>query len=110
MATVKQIRSKRGSKGGAKPASSSVLIRPRITEKATEKALNQHVYVFEVEKNATKSSVRDAIVYFYKVKPIKINIARTPAKTVMVRGKYGTQKAIKKAYVYLKKGDSIEFV
>jgi large subunit ribosomal protein L23 len=110
MATVKQIRSKRGVRAKAKPASPSVLLRPRITEKATAKALNDHVYVFEVEQSATKHTIREAIMHFYKVKPVKIHVARTPAKTVLVRGKYGTRNAVKKAYVYLKKGDSIEFV
>lgn len=89
----------------------SALIRPRITEKATDQA-ERGVYVFEVSPRATKENIAQAIKYFYKVTPRKINIVKTPRKKVSskVRGKYGMKPAIKKAYVYMKKGDRIEIV
>jgi DNA gyrase/topoisomerase IV subunit A len=39
-----------------------------------------------------------------------VRIINLPAKKVFVRGKKGVQSSIKKALVYLKKGDKIEFV
>lgn len=83
------------------------LKRPRITEKATYSA-ERGAYIFEIVQDATKITVAKAIEATYKVKPIKVNIVRTPAKKVFVRGKVGSKQAIKKAIVFLKKGDTID--
>lgn len=88
---------------------SNVLIRPRITEKATDQSLNK-IYIFEILADANKAQVAKAVNFVYKVKPISVRIAKTPAKTVFVRGKSGYKSGIKKAYVQLKKGDKIDFV
>lgn len=85
----------------------NVLLRPRITEKANT-AVEKEVYAFEISDKANKKEVGEAIKAFYRVTPIKINIVRNPAKAVFVRGKKGTKSGVKKAYVYLKKGDKIE--
>lgn len=86
-----------------------VIVRPRITEKATMTA-EQGVYVFEVTPAATKQTIMKAIEEVYKVKPVGVNIVNLPSKKVFTRGKHGSTKAIKKAYVHLKEGDKIEFV
>jgi large subunit ribosomal protein L23 len=83
------------------------LLRPRITEKATFLS-EKNVYAFEISDKATKKSVAEAVRAFYKVVPIKINIVRNPAKKVFIRGKRGVKSGVKKAYIYLKKGDKIE--
>jgi large subunit ribosomal protein L23 len=87
--------------------STGVIKRPRITEKATMGA-EKGAYIFEVVQDATKPSIAKAIEQLYKVVPIKVNIVRTPAKKVFVRGKVGTKQAVKKAIVFLKKGDKID--
>jgi large subunit ribosomal protein L23 len=91
-------------------SSAHILLRPRVTEKASESAMNKNVYVFDVAKSTTKEDVRKAIVEFYKVSPLKIAMVKVPSKQVFVRGKYGTRGSGKKTYVYLKKGDKIEIV
>ncbi|MFH0755619.1 MAG: 50S ribosomal protein L23 [bacterium] len=88
----------------------SVIKKPKITEKAGIKSDTQNVYTFEVIKNATKKTISEAIELIYKIKPIKINIVNLPAKKITSRGKRGTQSAIKKALVFLKKGDKIAFI
>ncbi len=85
-----------------------VIIRPRITEKAGIAAQENNVYAFEVSKTSTKDSISKAIKNLYKVTPLKIRVINLPAKKVFVRGRKGTQSAIKKALVFLKKGDKIE--
>ncbi len=87
--------------------SNQVIKKPRITEKATL-LTDKNQYVFVVESDATKASVAKAIEQLYKVKPVSVNMVRIPAKKVIVRGRQGTKSAIKKAYVFLKKGDKIE--
>jgi large subunit ribosomal protein L23 len=87
-----------------------VIKKPRITEKAGIKAESQNVYTFEVTKNATKKSVQNSVEQIYKIKPVKINIVNLPEKKVTSRGKMGRKQSIKKAVVYLKKGDKIAFI
>ena len=93
-----------------KSRTETVIIRPRITEKASFKSESENVHVFEVTKKANKKSVAQAIHEMYKVTPVRVNIVNTPKKSVFVRGKRGTKSGIKKAYVYLKKEDKIEVI
>ena len=88
----------------------AVIKNPRITEKSGIKAESQNVYTFEVVNSATKTSVKNAVKEIYKVTPIKINIVNLPEKKVTSRGKMGRKQSIKKAVVYLKKGDKIAFI
>jgi large subunit ribosomal protein L23 len=86
---------------------SDIILRPRITEKSGIMSEALNVYTFEVSKNATKQTVAKAIKALYKVTPEKVRVVNLPAKNIVVRGKKGTQSAVKKALVYLKKGDKI---
>lgn len=90
-----------------------VLRKPRITEKSAISA-EKKVYVFEVDSRATKKDVSQAIVESYKVTPKKINIAKVPSKKVTRRKRTGATSGYKagkkKAYIFLDKKDSIEFV
>jgi large subunit ribosomal protein L23 len=86
---------------------SDVILRPRITEKSGIMSEVLNAYTFEVSKNATKHTVAKAVKALYKVTPEKVRVVNLPAREVLVRGKKGTQSAIKKAIVYLKKGDKI---
>jgi large subunit ribosomal protein L23 len=86
-----------------------VIVRPRITEKAAMSA-EKGVYSFEVTPRATKITIAAAVKEIYKVTPVKVNIVNLPVKKVFAKGKRGTVKAVRKAYVYLNEGDKIEFV
>jgi large subunit ribosomal protein L23 len=110
---------KKVSKKSAKPNNafkkdiSYVVKNPRITEKAAVLAELANAYTFDIHPEATKSDVAEVIEKTYKVVPIKIAIAKIPSKKVQVRGqrgKHGVKSGGKKAIVYLKKGDKIEFV
>jgi large subunit ribosomal protein L23 len=87
----------------------NVVRKPRITEKATEVS-ERNIYTFEVASNATKPEITQAIEFFFNVKPVAVHTVRIPAKKVTRRGRVGKTAARKKAYVELKKGDSIELV
>ncbi len=86
-----------------------IILRPRITEKSGVMNESLNVYTFEVVKLATKDSVAKAIKAAYKVTPEKVRIINLPAKSVTVKGRKGMHSAVKKALVFLKKGDKIEF-
>lgn len=85
-----------------------VLKSPRITEKATmHQAIS--VYTFDVAERATKRDVIAAVRALYKVTPRKIAIVtiRPKLRRSMRTGQSGISKGGKKAYVYLKKGETI---
>ncbi len=86
-----------------------IIKNPRITEKASFHA-EQNVYTFDVTENANKTEIKKAIFSLYKVHPVKVNILRVQDKQVMSKGKKGVKSGGKKALVYLKKEDKIEFI
>ena len=89
----------------------SIIIGPRITEKAVVQG-EQNVYTFNVRRDANKYQVRDAVKALYNVTPVKVNIVnKKPAKRMVgMRGSVKHVKGVKKAYVYLKKGETINLV
>jgi large subunit ribosomal protein L23 len=86
---------------------SPTILGPRVTEKAAY-ATEKNVYVFNVAMDANKIQIKQAIKDAYKVVPTKIAIVVNKPKTVVFRGRLGKQSGFKKAYVTLKKGDTIE--
>jgi large subunit ribosomal protein L23 len=87
----------------------SILQNPRITEKATMVS-EYHVYTFDVSPSANKIDIAKAVKAIYKVTPVKVNIVVSKPRKVVSRGRIGQKKGGKKAMVYLKKGDKIEFI
>lgn len=88
----------------------SMLKNPRITEKASNVLEKNNVYTFDVSMNANKKEIMKDIFAQFKVKPIKVNIVKNKPKNIISRtGLRGSTGASKKAMVYLKKGDKIEF-
>lgn len=86
-----------------------VILSPRITEKGGVLA-EANAYVFNVAPRATKLHVAKAVQILYGVIPTKVAIIVMKSKAVVARGKRGTKGGGKKAYVYLKKGDTIQLV
>ncbi|MBU4369754.1 50S ribosomal protein L23 [Patescibacteria group bacterium] len=87
----------------------SILLRPIITEKATDQEV-KGCYIFEVNSKANKISIKKAIEQIYGVKPLRVNIIRVRGKKVRYGRSTGKTKAWKKALVFLKKGDKLQFV
>src|SRR5262249_844059 len=102
-APAKEVKDSSGSLEG-------VLVAPWLSEKAligTEKG----VYVFEVSKGVTKKQVALAVQKLYKVAPRRVNLVNVMGKRKALRKKrgFGTRVSRSKAYVYLKKGETIQF-
>jgi large subunit ribosomal protein L23 len=99
-----------GEKALANTKLENFITAPWLSEKAligTEKG----VYVFKVPSEATKPLIKAAIERIYKVVPVKVNIVNTEGKTKAMRTKRGVGRraARRKAYVFLKKGETITF-
>ena len=104
-AAVAPVREERGGRA------TDVLKNPRITEKATMHS-GEGVYTFDVTAGATKRDILKAVRALYSVSPRKVAIVSIPRKWKrnMRTGKKGQQGGGKKAYVYLKKGETITIV
>ena len=85
-----------------------VLKHARITEKASMQQVSG-VYVFDISERATKRDVVQAVRSLYNVTPRKVAVIRVPSKSTrsMRTGKSGVKTGGKKAYVYLKSGETI---
>ena len=90
-----------------------VIKRPILTEKTTRLQEKNNCYVFEVDRRATKTLIKQAVEKIFNVKVRKVNTAIIPGKMRIrytrngfIRGK---KPPYKKAYVYLEEGYSIDF-
>lgn len=86
----------------------NILKRPLITEKSSAQMVNG-VYVFEVDINANKLQIAQAVREVFKVKVAKVRTIRMKG-TKNNRNRYGyfDRSDWKKALVTLEKGESIE--
>jgi large subunit ribosomal protein L23 len=89
-----------------------VLRRPLVTEKTNKQAYGQNQYSFEVQKDATRTLVKDAVEQLFKVDVERVNIIVTPGKTKrnMRSRRLSVKKPVtKKAIVTLAAGEKIPF-
>lgn len=98
----------------AKALENSALERALTAPWMSEKALigtERGVYVFAIPADITKVQVAQAVERIYKVVPVKVNVVNLPGKRKALRTRrgYGTRARRHKAYVFLKKGDTIQF-
>lgn len=91
-----------------------IILKPVITEKSTLLRENSNKFVFEVNPDANKNQIKQAIEEFFNVKVKKINtsISRGKTKTRFRRaGRFsGKLPDRKRAIVTLAKGDSIDII
>lgn len=87
----------------------SAVIKPRVTEKSGLLS-QQGIYTFDVRTDVNGKQIAAAINEAYKVTVVNVNVSPVHAKAMFMRNKRGSTVAGKKAYVTLKKGDTIEFI
>jgi large subunit ribosomal protein L23 len=77
------------------------------TEKGTN-LLVENKYLFEVDKDANKLEIKDAVEEIYKVKVSKVNTVSMRGKQKRIRYKRGKTPDWKKALVTLEQGSTID--
>ena len=87
----------------------SIIVSPRISEKATVKADVEKQHVFSVLKDANKLEVKKAVELIFEVKVEQVRILNVSGKLKRVGRKFGKTKDWKKAYVKLKEGYDISY-
>ena len=85
-----------------------ILKRPLVTEKTAALPENGNWAAFEVLLDATKPEIRTAVERLYNVNVLRVNTLIQKGKTKRFRGFAGTRSDMKKAFVKLKDGQSIE--
>lgn len=91
----------------AKPEHYDVIVKPIITEKATM-ASEAGAVVFQVTKTATKPLIKEAVEALFGVKVKAVNTTITKGKTKRFKGRPGVRSDVKKAYVTLEEGNTID--
>ena len=87
-----------------------IIRRPLIlTEKGNALREQENQYLFEVEKTATKTQIRNAIESLFPVKVIKVHTMNVRGRMRRMGRGYAKTRNWKKAMVSLKSGDSIDF-
>lgn len=81
---------------------------PLITEKATQLS-EQGQFVFRVAIKATKPEIKAAIEGLFGVSVVAVNTLVQKGKTKRFRGRPGQRSDVKKAFVKLAPGQSIDF-
>ncbi len=85
-----------------------ILRSPLITEKAT--GLSEHNQVaFRVAIGASKPEIKAAVEGLFGVKVLSVNTLVQKGKTRMFKGRPGVRSDVKKAFVRLEAGQSIDF-
>jgi large subunit ribosomal protein L23 len=117
---VKAVKAPKADKAEAAPAKAkvsapvvhvkNVIRRPRLTEKAAALS-TMNVYTFDVVAGASKHDIVRAVKALYKVTPVRVNVVNVKGKKVALKSRrgFGYKNDIRKAYIYLKKGDTIDF-
>ena len=91
----------------AKTEHYDVIRKPIITEKTTM-ASEYGAVVFEVAIEANKPQIKEAVEGLFGVKVKAVNTTITKGKTKRFRGQLGKRRDVKKAYVTLEEGNTID--
>ncbi|MFZ7091694.1 50S ribosomal protein L23 [Primorskyibacter sp. 2E233] len=84
-----------------------VIRKPIITEKSTMASENGAV-VFEVAIDSNKPQIKEAVEALFGVKVKAVNTTITKGKVKRFKGQMGRRKDVKKAYVTLEEGNTID--
>jgi len=91
----------------AKAEHYDVIRKPIITEKATMASENGAI-VFEVAIESNKPQIKEAVEALFGVKVKAVNTTITKGKSKRFRGTMGRRADVKKAYVTLEEGNTID--
>ncbi len=87
-----------------------VLRAPIVSEKTSRIQEKSNQFAFEVASTATKEDVKKAVESLFNVTVTSVNVLNVKGKTKAFRGRLGVRGALRKAYISLKEGQSIDVV
>jgi len=87
----------------------NLLITPHITEKSSLAMQNANTYSFRVLRDSTKPEIKAAVELMFGVKVANVNVVNETGKTRRFGRLQGRTQDIKKAYVRLAPGQTIDY-
>ena len=87
----------------------SVLLVPHITEKTSLAMQNANTYSFRVRRDSTKPDIKAAVELMFGVKVDKVAVVNETGKSRRFGKLQGRTQDIKKAYVRLAPGQTIDY-
>lgn len=93
----------------SRAAAYDTILRPIITEKATQASENGQV-TFAVPLTATKPEIKAAVEMLFDVNVTAVNTILLKGKSKMFRGRPGRRSDMKKAMVTLAEGQNIDLM
>jgi large subunit ribosomal protein L23 len=96
-------------KGASHEKLIAVLLAPHITEKTSLAMQNTNTYSFRVRRESSKPAVKAAVELMFGVKVAKVNLVNEIGKSRRFGKMQGRTQDIKKAYVRLAPGQTIDY-
>ena len=93
----------------SRAAAYDTILRPIITEKATQASENGQV-TFAVPLTATKPEIKAAVEMLFDVNVTAVNTILLKGKSKMFRGRPGRRSDMKKAMITLAEGQNIDLM
>jgi large subunit ribosomal protein L23 len=87
----------------------NTLLAPHITEKTSLAMQNNNSYAFRVLRESTKPEIKAAVELMFGVKVANVNVVNETGKTRRMGKGQGRTQDIKKAYVRLAPGQTIDY-
>lgn len=87
----------------------NILLAPHITEKTSLAMQNNNSYAFRVLRDSTKPEIKAAVELMFGVKVANVNVVNETGKTRRMGKVQGRTQDIKKAYVRLAPGQTIDY-
>ncbi len=87
----------------------NILLAPHITEKTSLAMQNNNSYAFRVLRESTKPEIKAAVELMFGVKVANVNVVNETGKTRRLGKVQGRTQDIKKAYVRLAPGQTIDY-
>ncbi len=99
-------------KGISSGMGKTMLLKPRVSEKAYGQSQTKNVYVFEVPTDTSKLEITKAVKAQFEVTVVSVNLMNVKGKVKRVvrrggRAGLGKRSDFKKAYVTVKAGETI---
>jgi large subunit ribosomal protein L23 len=87
----------------------NILLAPHITEKTSLAMQNNNSYAFRVRRDSTKPEIKAAVELMFSVKVANVNVVNETGKSRRFGKMNGRTQDIKKAYVRLAPGQTIDY-
>jgi large subunit ribosomal protein L23 len=106
---IKDAPQKKGHKPSSEEKLISLLLAPHITEKTSLAMQNSNTYSFRVRRDSTKPDIKAAVELMFSVKVDGVQVVNETGKSRRSGKLQGRTQDIKKAYVRLAPGQTIDY-